>query len=270
MTEGPPLIRQRASDQIFADLQDRIVAGEFARGERLPTERELASHYGVSANTVRESIRALSLMGLVSVRHGSGAYVTASPSGLVGNSFGMLMRFEQTGLADVVRLSAVLHDHAARLAVDRATSADVAALEAAIDRIGVVAEVGAEVGADVGTDAVGDRIATFLRAFVACAHDPLLDALCSTLDHVVVAVTASTIREDPAGLYPDIAALRPVRTAMLDALARRDGPGLTAATTDYHDRSAAIIAAHPRLREVRLSDPEWAPLLAGLLWGTDA
>jgi GntR family transcriptional repressor for pyruvate dehydrogenase complex len=262
VTDGRPptahVTRHRASDQIFADLQDRIVAGEFARGERLPTERELAGHYGVSANTVRESIRALSLMGLVAVRHGSGAYVTASPSGLVGNSFGMLMRFEHTGLADVVRLSAVLHDHAARLAITAATAADLAALSAAIDHIDV-------------SEArhLGERIETFLRAFVACAHDPLLDALCSTLDHVVVAVTASIIAEDPAGLNPEIAALRPVRTAMLDALRDRDGPGLMATTTEYHARSGAIIAAHPRLRDVRLSDPRWTPLLAGLLWGTE-
>ncbi|GAB3570864.1 hypothetical protein GCM10027445_25180 [Amycolatopsis endophytica] len=255
--QGAHLSRPRASEQIFADLQDRILLGEFARGERLPTERELAAAYGVSVNTVRESVRALSLMGMVEVRHGSGAFVTASTSGLVGQSVGRLLRFERTGLADVVRLSGVLHQYAATRAVDTADETDIDAFDDAVTAIS--AQGGGR------WVQLGAAVESFLQAFVACAHDPLLSALSATLDHIVVAVTTQIAVDEPGDLASQTAGLAGVRAAMITALRRRDASALLAATSEYHARSAAIIAEHPALRHVRLSDPRWSPLLTGLI-----
>lgn len=249
------LSRRRASEQIFANLQNRILTGEFARGDRLPTERELAGEFSVSVNTVRESIRALSLMGMVDVRHGTGAFVTGSTSALVGQSVGLLLRFERTGLADVVRLAGVLHRYAAARAVELAEEADVEAFAAAVAAV------------DPGATApqLGVAIEGFLRSFVECAHDPLLAALSATLDRVVVTVMTQVAAGEPGDLLADIAALAPIRAAMVTALRERDTAALEEATADYHARAAAIVSGHPALGDVRLSDPRWAPLLTGLI-----
>ena len=58
---------------------DELAAGRHAVGGRLPAERELATHFGVSRPTVREAIIALEVQGLVEVRVGSGAYVLRLP-----------------------------------------------------------------------------------------------------------------------------------------------------------------------------------------------
>lgn len=58
-------------------LTRRIAAGEFAVGERLPAERELAALFEVSRPTIREAIIALEIEGLVEVRVGSGVYVVS-------------------------------------------------------------------------------------------------------------------------------------------------------------------------------------------------
>jgi GntR family transcriptional repressor for pyruvate dehydrogenase complex len=251
------LARPRASEQIFADLQGRILSGELGRGDRLPTERDLAASYGVSVNTVRESIRALSLMGLVDVRHGMGAFVTAAPTALVGRSLGMLLRFESTGLLDVVRLAGVLHRYAAARAVDLAEDVDVEEFARAVAAIATQS--------DGSADLLGHAVERFLTTFVACAHDPLLAALSATLDRVVVTVTARVVDAQPGDLPTRIAALGPVREAMLAALRARDARALDAATADYHARAAAIVSEHPALAAIRLSDPLWAPLLGGLV-----
>lgn len=245
MTERTPLSRVRASDQIFLDLQDRVLSGALAPGDRLPSERGLAETYGVSVNTVRESIRGLSLMGLVEVRHGLGAIVTVSPSALVGNALGMLLRLQRSGLTEVVRLAGVLHQYAASLAIDAADDADLERLADAVESIRPEPE----------------HVERFLTAFVACAHDPLLAALSATLDHIVTSVVHGTEPD----LTEDVEALAPIRAAMLNALRERNSVKLTAATADHQVRSAAIIARHPRLRDVRLSDPLWTSLLAGLV-----
>ena len=64
--------------QVAADIQARIEAGEHRLGAALPTEQELCADYGVSRYTVREALRRLALMGLVHRRQGSGTEVIAT------------------------------------------------------------------------------------------------------------------------------------------------------------------------------------------------
>ena len=66
---------RRLYQQIAQQLQQLILAGEFAPGSRLPAERELATQLGVSRPSVREALIALEVEGWVEVRTGSGVYV---------------------------------------------------------------------------------------------------------------------------------------------------------------------------------------------------
>jgi GntR family transcriptional regulator len=59
------------------DLRRSIDSGELAPSEQMPSERDLARHYGTARNTAREAIRILSAEGLVVVEHGRGAFVRA-------------------------------------------------------------------------------------------------------------------------------------------------------------------------------------------------
>lgn len=69
---------RRLYRQIADQIESLIAAGEFAPGDRLPPERDLAAKLGVSRATVREAMIALELGGLVDIRIGSGIYVTAT------------------------------------------------------------------------------------------------------------------------------------------------------------------------------------------------
>jgi DNA-binding FadR family transcriptional regulator len=69
---------RRLYRQIADQIEGLIASGEFAAGDRLPPERDLAAKLGVSRATVREAMIALELAGLVDIRIGSGIYVTAT------------------------------------------------------------------------------------------------------------------------------------------------------------------------------------------------
>ena len=68
---------RRLYRQVADQLRQLIDSGEFPIGERLPTERELATQLGVSRPTVREALIALEVDGRVRIRVGSGIYVLA-------------------------------------------------------------------------------------------------------------------------------------------------------------------------------------------------
>ncbi|WP_103663147.1 GntR family transcriptional regulator [Microbacterium sp. CJ77] len=76
MTQAP---RYQAISQ---DLSEQISAGTLGSGDRLLSEQELASMYGVSRMTVRQALGQLESRGLVVRRHGSGTFV-ATPSHMV-------------------------------------------------------------------------------------------------------------------------------------------------------------------------------------------
>jgi DNA-binding FadR family transcriptional regulator len=58
------------SDQVFAHLREAILAGRYAPGERLPTQRTLAAEMQVNIATVREALKRLEQLRLLDVRHG--------------------------------------------------------------------------------------------------------------------------------------------------------------------------------------------------------
>ena len=71
--------RPRLSDQVTAELERRILAGELEPGGLLPAEPELGAELEVSRSVIRDAIRTLAARGLVEVRQGSGTRV--SPPG---------------------------------------------------------------------------------------------------------------------------------------------------------------------------------------------
>lgn len=63
-------------EQVRQDLLDRILAGEYKYGDRLPPEDELCEHYGVSRITVRRAVSELAAQFIVVRRRGVGTEVS--------------------------------------------------------------------------------------------------------------------------------------------------------------------------------------------------
>ncbi|WP_262271632.1 MULTISPECIES: FadR/GntR family transcriptional regulator [Microvirga] len=66
---------RRLYQQIAEQIRGLIQSGHFPPGARLPAERDLAHHLGVSRPSLREALIALEIDGSVEIRSGSGVYV---------------------------------------------------------------------------------------------------------------------------------------------------------------------------------------------------
>lgn len=105
-------------DQVLTALRTAIIDGDYLPGERL-TEDRLAEDFGVSRNPVREALRVAEAEGFVVILPRRGAVVASPSSGTIADMFAVRERLESL---------------AARLAAERATAGDVAALRALLDR----------------------------------------------------------------------------------------------------------------------------------------
>jgi len=74
MTTISPLHKTRLHEGIVAQLQGKILSGEFRAGDKLPPERDLAESLNVNRSTLREAFKKLEMLDLVEIRHGDGVY----------------------------------------------------------------------------------------------------------------------------------------------------------------------------------------------------
>ena len=57
--------RDSISDQVFVQMKEQILEGEWKPGEKIPSENELARQFGVSRVTVRNALQKLSALELL-------------------------------------------------------------------------------------------------------------------------------------------------------------------------------------------------------------
>ena len=81
-----PIQRTKLYEDVADRILERVRAGTWPAGSRLPAEGELAEEFDVSRSTVRAAVRSLRIAGVLQPRNGSGTYVTDS-SNLRSSSF---------------------------------------------------------------------------------------------------------------------------------------------------------------------------------------
>jgi GntR family transcriptional repressor for pyruvate dehydrogenase complex len=119
---------QGSTEQVVTHIRGLIERGELRPGDRLPAERHLAVRLGVSRPSVRAGLRALSAMGVVQPRHGSGTYIPDGPPVLGSEPLSFLAALHGfTGL-EMYEARRILEVGAAGLAAERASDEQIAKL----------------------------------------------------------------------------------------------------------------------------------------------
>ncbi len=242
-----PAGRQNIAVAIINELKSDIASGKLALGERLPTEPELASQFGVSQPTVREAIRALDAMGLIETRHGSGMFVTRDVHGYMTNSLKTLVQMENVGILDALDVREMLGVYSARQAAERATEQDLEEIDAAEELCDTAQDV----------EGMTNAIAAFQIAVSAASHNPLLFAVEAYL--IRVTIDFQLVAEgdkDTAFWRQRTSSFSEARHHLATALHERDQEAAIAAMTRYLAKQREWWSADRELADVRFSDPE--------------
>ena len=115
-------------------IKQMLVDGQLRPGDRLPVEKDLAASLGVSRNTLREAVRALSSLRILQTRQGDGTYVTSLQPALLLDGMGFVADlYREDGELQFLHVRRLLEPEATALAVGRLTEADLASLGDLLD-----------------------------------------------------------------------------------------------------------------------------------------
>lgn len=157
----------------------------YRSGDRLPTEGELSVFLGVGRNTVREALRILMSRNIVTVRQGSGTFLS-DKNGVADDPLGFTMIEDRRKLTeDLIQVRVMLEPPIAALAAQNATPEDILALEAMLGEL----ERSMEDGGDYS-----EKDSRFHAMIGRCSHNLVMGNLMPVITDGIL-VFAGAVRE---------------------------------------------------------------------------
>ena len=124
---------QSPVDLIISQIKDLISSGSIKEGEKLPPERKLAEHLGVSRTQVRDAINKLQFYGIVTVQPQSGTIVNGLGVTALEGLFSEVLRIDNPEFKSLIDTRILLEKEAARLAALNRTSEDLVEIKRAFE-----------------------------------------------------------------------------------------------------------------------------------------
>lgn len=222
--------RRKLYQEVLDRLQQRVLSGEWAPGDHLPSERELMDAYGVGRPAVREALQELARSGILEITQGERARVVVPTANLLikqvaGGARHMLQT--QPGMLEHLREARVfLEAGIARMAAERATLADVDRLRSRLaDQRAAMADV----------DQFLERDMAFHREIATITGNPIFMATVEAVFNWANEYYQSIVRA------PGVEELTLAEhQRIIDAIAARDPDEATQAMQDHLLRASEL------------------------------
>jgi GntR family transcriptional repressor for pyruvate dehydrogenase complex len=122
----------RITATLIAELKRQIAIGAITPGDKFPPERELAKTFKVNRASMRQALKVLESMGVLSQRVGDGTYLSNSAETLLREPLDFLVLLDDLSPQDIADTRMIVEPELTARAAERATGEDLAALRTAI------------------------------------------------------------------------------------------------------------------------------------------
>ena len=95
---------------------DEIMEGRLKRGEKIPSDRELAKNLGVGRSTVREALKVLDFLGMIDIRPGQGTYLANSETNFFAIPLSWSLFLDGGQVKSIITIRSILETKSAELA----------------------------------------------------------------------------------------------------------------------------------------------------------
>jgi DNA-binding FadR family transcriptional regulator len=240
--EGHGATRRRGVFGLLVhELGRRIVGGEFAPGDALPTEDEMVVRFGASRTILREAMKTLAGKGMVEIRPKTGTRVRPAAHWHHTDPDVMVWHYEtgpsQPFLDALIDLRRVLEPAAAARAAERASDAEITTIASAYQ------EMCGTLGDKVAHGAADQR---FHAAIFAATHNVMLARM---IDLIAIGIFGNTVSA-PDTIVEGQRRSLPLHRDLLAAIRARDSAGAAAAASRLLDTWHPVAERVRRARRI--------------------
>jgi GntR family transcriptional repressor for pyruvate dehydrogenase complex len=119
--------------KLIAIFKKLIGEGTLAPGGRLPAERDLAESFGVSRSSLRQALKVLEIMGVISQRVGDGTYLNADAQRILSEPMEFLILLDGISFHELMEARLIVEPALAARAAERASEDDIAEIRRELD-----------------------------------------------------------------------------------------------------------------------------------------
>jgi GntR family transcriptional repressor for pyruvate dehydrogenase complex len=130
-----PIRSSKISDEVYKQLVSLISSGKLKPGEKLPSEREMATDLGISRQSIREALYRAETVGLIEVRHGEGSFVLSSIGEPLKPPLLVLLEEEAGRIFEFLEVRKLIEGWCAERAAREATAGDLAKLKGILEKM---------------------------------------------------------------------------------------------------------------------------------------
>jgi GntR family transcriptional repressor for pyruvate dehydrogenase complex len=123
------------TSKLLDTFKQLISEGTLAPGARLPAEREMASNLKVSRGSLRQALKMLEVMGVVSQRVGDGTYLNGAAPGILAEPMEFLILLDGISMEELMDARLIVEPELAARAAARATPELLAELRDSLTRM---------------------------------------------------------------------------------------------------------------------------------------
>jgi GntR family transcriptional repressor for pyruvate dehydrogenase complex len=135
-----PIAKTSISDDIVDQILTLIANGDLKPGQRLPSERELCKNFSAGRSSLREALRCLSIVGVLTARVGEGTSVAINGGKFLGKIVEWRIITEQHDIEDLMQVRIALESVTAASAALRGSDEDIEKLQGIISKMEVAVE----------------------------------------------------------------------------------------------------------------------------------
>lgn len=117
-------------------FQQLLADGLLTPGTKLPPERELAANFGVARSSLRQALKVLEIMGVITQKVGDGSYLNKDASSVLSVPMDFLFLLDDTSVHELTEMRLMMEPALAAKAAERANAEDIALLRQSIVDLG--------------------------------------------------------------------------------------------------------------------------------------
>jgi len=169
---GPRAGNADVTEKLIGEFKKLIADGTFKPGAKLPPERELARRFGVNRSSLRQALKMLQIIGVLSQRVGDGTYLSKDEGEILNQPLEFLRLIGDITDEELFEARLIVETELAARAAERATTADLAALRRAIVDLGLSRDEQQRLDADIAFHdaifrAAGNRVCQLIFRVIA-------------------------------------------------------------------------------------------------------